>query len=81
MIACHSLISRTAPFPVAVATLALIHRARRRQQVGRVAARVVERLDLRREGLPVLVLGDERQFALGVFRYGHEDHGENTAGT
>ncbi len=59
----------------------LIHRARRRQQVGRVAARVVECLDPRFEGLTLLVLGHESQFALGVFRDGHENHAENTGGT
>jgi hypothetical protein len=43
---------------------ALVHRTRRRQQVERVGARVVECLDPRCEGLPRLVLGDKSQFAL-----------------
>ena len=78
MIACHSLISRTAPFSVTVVDAGLIHRVpERRQQVGRVTARVVERLDLRLEGLTLLVLGHKRQFALGVFRDGHEDQADH----
>ena len=40
--------------------------ADRRQQVGRVNARIVERFDLRFERLTLLVLGQQRQFALGV---------------
>ena len=78
MIACHSLISWTAPFSVTVSTLALIHRRTRWwQQIGSITARVVECLDLRFEGPTVLVLGHKRQFALGVFRYGHEKHGDH----
>jgi hypothetical protein len=38
----------------------LIRRARRWQQVGRVIATVIERLDLRFQRLPVLVLGHNR---------------------
>src|SRR6266545_7078828 len=55
---------------------ALVHHAWGRQQVGRVAARVVEGLDPRRERLPLLVLGNERQLALRVLRDRHGDHGE-----
>jgi len=45
----------------------VVHRARRGQQVRRVIARVVERLDLRFERLAILVLGYKSEFALGVF--------------
>ena len=76
MIACHSLISRTAPFSPPVATL-LVHRARRRQQVTRVLARRVERLDPRCELSTFLILGDERQLALGVLGNAHQDHAEH----
>jgi len=51
----------TSAFPRPRGDTARVHRARRRQQVGRVAARVVECLDPRREGLTLLVLGDKRQ--------------------
>ena len=80
MIACHSLISRTTPCSVAGGDTALIHRARRRQQIGRITARVVECFDLRFEGLTLLVLGHKRQFALCVFWYGHEELCRPSAG-
>ena len=68
MIACHSLISRTAPFSVTVATLLLSIVPAGGSRSGVSLARVVECLDLRFEGLTILVLGHKRQFALGVFR-------------
>jgi len=61
MIACHSLISRTALFG---GNTPLVHHTRRREQVGRLAARVLERLDPRLEGLPRSVLGHEAELAL-----------------
>ena len=81
MIACHSLISWTASFSVTVATLSLSTVPGGGSRSGVSAARVVECLDLRLEGLTVLVLGHERQLALRVLRYGHEDHAEHTGGT
>ncbi len=54
----------------------LVHRAARGQQVGCVVARVVEGFDLRLERLAVLLLRDQRKLAFGVFRDGHEDHGQ-----
>ena len=76
MIACHSLISRTAPFPSPVATLLLSIVPGGGSRSGVSIARVVECLDLRREGLTLLVLGHERQLALRVLWYGHDNHAE-----
>ena len=56
---------------------ALIHRALRRQQVTRVVARIVERLDLRFEGLTSLVFGNQRELPFGVLRDGYDDRAEH----
>src|ERR1019366_9864972 len=52
---------------------ALIHRARRRQQIRGAMPGVVKRLNLRLEGPALLVLGHEEKLALRVVRDGDEN--------
>ena len=54
----------------------LVHRACRRQQVWRVAARVFQRLNPRIQRLTFLGLGYKRQQAFGIRGDSRDDHAE-----
>ena len=76
MIACHSLISWTASVPPTVATLPLsmVPGGGSRSGVSLRGSSSASTFDCER--LPLLVLGHQRQLALGVLRNGRENHAE-----